>query len=189
MLTPHPAEAARLLGGSTPDVQRDRPAAARQLAQRFRAWIVLKGAGTVVCAPDGALHQEIRTVHYEPLVPLTVAVRYPEDRARFTDGTSVLAAVVSSSKGVARLSVTINGAEVHQQTERRPARSLALAVPLELQPGPNAIVLTAIEPDGTVRQDRRTVVYDPPKGAPPTPATYASREPTRWAVVVAQAAD
>ncbi|WP_367351342.1 NAD(P)H-hydrate dehydratase [Achromobacter animicus] len=55
-LTPHPAEAARLLGVGTDTIQRDRPAAARQLAQRFQAWVVLKGAGTVVCAPDGGLH-------------------------------------------------------------------------------------------------------------------------------------
>lgn len=56
VLTPHPAEAARLLGVGTDAIQRDRPAAARQLAQRFQAWVVLKGAGTVVCAPDGGLY-------------------------------------------------------------------------------------------------------------------------------------
>ncbi|WP_286888728.1 NAD(P)H-hydrate dehydratase [Achromobacter sp. UBA2119] len=56
VLTPHPAEAARLLGVGTDTIQRDRPAAARQLAQRFQAWVVLKGAGTVVRAPDGGLH-------------------------------------------------------------------------------------------------------------------------------------
>ncbi|AVJ26031.1 NAD(P)H-hydrate dehydratase [Achromobacter spanius] len=56
VLTPHPAEAARLLSVGTDAIQRDRPAAARQLAQRFQAWVVLKGAGTVVSAPDGGLH-------------------------------------------------------------------------------------------------------------------------------------
>ena len=56
VLTPHPAEAGRLLGAGADDIQPDRPAAARQLAQRFQAWVVLKGAGTVVCAPDGDLH-------------------------------------------------------------------------------------------------------------------------------------
>lgn len=55
VLTPHPAEAGRLLGMDTAEVQADRPAAARKLAQRYRAWIVLKGAGTVVCSPDGDL--------------------------------------------------------------------------------------------------------------------------------------
>jgi ADP-dependent NAD(P)H-hydrate dehydratase / NAD(P)H-hydrate epimerase len=53
ILTPHPLEAARLLGVDTATVQRDRLAAARALARRFGAVIVLKGAGTVICAPDG----------------------------------------------------------------------------------------------------------------------------------------
>lgn len=53
VLTPHPAEAGRLLGLGTPGIQADRPAAAQALARRFGAWVVLKGAGTVVCAPDG----------------------------------------------------------------------------------------------------------------------------------------
>jgi ADP-dependent NAD(P)H-hydrate dehydratase / NAD(P)H-hydrate epimerase len=53
ILTPHPLEAARLLGADTATVQRDRIAAARALARRFGAVVVLKGAGTVICAPDG----------------------------------------------------------------------------------------------------------------------------------------
>jgi hydroxyethylthiazole kinase-like uncharacterized protein yjeF len=55
ILTPHPGEAARLLGSSTPAVQADRAAAARALAARSGAVVVLKGARTVVAAPDGAL--------------------------------------------------------------------------------------------------------------------------------------
>ncbi|CAG9164292.1 Bifunctional NAD(P)H-hydrate repair enzyme Nnr [Cupriavidus pampae] len=53
VLTPHPLEAARLLGVSVPEVQRDRLAAARALAQQWRAVVVLKGSGTIVAAPDG----------------------------------------------------------------------------------------------------------------------------------------
>jgi len=48
LLTPHPGEAARLLGTSARDVQTDRRGAAAQLA-RLGAVAVLKGAGTVVC--------------------------------------------------------------------------------------------------------------------------------------------
>ncbi len=51
VLTPHPGEAARLLGTDTASVQRDRFAAAAGLANRFNAAIVLKGAGTIVAAP------------------------------------------------------------------------------------------------------------------------------------------
>lgn len=53
-LTPHPTEAARLLECSTEEIQADRIAAARKLAQRFNAAVVLKGSGSVVAAPDGS---------------------------------------------------------------------------------------------------------------------------------------
>jgi hydroxyethylthiazole kinase-like uncharacterized protein yjeF len=53
VLTPHPAEAARLLGGTTAEIQRDRVESARRLAERFGAWVVLKGAGSVCATPDG----------------------------------------------------------------------------------------------------------------------------------------
>ncbi len=53
ILTPHPLEAARLLGADTATVQRDRLAAARTLAQRFQAVAVLKGSGTVIAEPAG----------------------------------------------------------------------------------------------------------------------------------------
>ncbi|MES2821371.1 MAG: NAD(P)H-hydrate dehydratase [Pseudomonadota bacterium] len=55
VITPHPGEAARLLGLSTAEVQADRPAAAWALAHKYQAVTVLKGAGTLVAAPDGAL--------------------------------------------------------------------------------------------------------------------------------------
>jgi NAD(P)H-hydrate epimerase len=55
VLTPHPGEAARLLGITTQDVQADRPGAARALAQRFHAIVVLKGHHTLVAAPNGRL--------------------------------------------------------------------------------------------------------------------------------------
>ena len=51
VITPHPAEAGRLLGISTAEVQRDRIAAARGLARAYRAVSVLKGAGSLIAAP------------------------------------------------------------------------------------------------------------------------------------------
>ena len=48
ILTPHPGEAARLLGLSTAEVQANRPAAVRALAARYGGVAVLKGAGTLV---------------------------------------------------------------------------------------------------------------------------------------------
>lgn len=51
VLTPHPLEAARLLGSSTTAVQSDRLKAAHELALRFGAAVVLKGSGSVIAAP------------------------------------------------------------------------------------------------------------------------------------------
>ncbi|MGZ5201639.1 MAG: NAD(P)H-hydrate dehydratase [Telluria sp.] len=48
VLTPHPLEAARLLGVTSGVVQADRIEAARELAGRFDATVVLKGSGTVI---------------------------------------------------------------------------------------------------------------------------------------------
>lgn len=53
VLTPHPGEMARLLGQEIQTVQRDRVAAAQQAAKQFKAVVVLKGARTVVAAPNG----------------------------------------------------------------------------------------------------------------------------------------
>ena len=51
VLTPHPAEAARLLGCSTREVQADRIAAATALATEYHAHVVLKGAGSICASP------------------------------------------------------------------------------------------------------------------------------------------
>lgn len=53
VLTPHPLEAARLLGCSAAEVQADRLRASRALAQETGAVVVLKGSGSLVTAPDG----------------------------------------------------------------------------------------------------------------------------------------
>ncbi|WP_269790783.1 NAD(P)H-hydrate dehydratase [Stenotrophomonas sp. Iso1] len=51
ILTPHPGEAARLLGTDTVAIQRDRFAAVQALAERYASVVVLKGAGTLIAAP------------------------------------------------------------------------------------------------------------------------------------------
>jgi ADP-dependent NAD(P)H-hydrate dehydratase / NAD(P)H-hydrate epimerase len=48
ILTPHPGEAARLLGKTAAQVQRDRLGSAREIAARYGSTVVLKGAGTLV---------------------------------------------------------------------------------------------------------------------------------------------
>ncbi len=55
VLTPHPGEAARLLGWSTARVQADRFAAAAAMQARYGGVVVLKGAGTLVRSADGVV--------------------------------------------------------------------------------------------------------------------------------------
>lgn len=55
ILTPHPLEAARLLGVSVAEVQADRLHAARQLAAQMQAIVVLKGSGTIIGNANGQL--------------------------------------------------------------------------------------------------------------------------------------
>jgi len=53
IMTPHPAEAARLLGETTSAVQADRVTSARTIAKRYRCFLLLKGNGSVIAEPGG----------------------------------------------------------------------------------------------------------------------------------------
>lgn len=55
ILTPHPGEAARLLGCTVAQIEADRYSAARRLSENYAATVVLKGAGTVIAAADQTL--------------------------------------------------------------------------------------------------------------------------------------
>src|SRR6266852_5048023 len=148
-----------------------------------------EGQNTVVITAtdaDGVTQQEVRTVYYEKAAPLTVSFRYPEDRSRVTEESSVVAALVTSSKGVAKVTVALNGTQVHQQSDKAPPRSIAVSAPVTFREGANAIVVTATESDGTIKQELRTVIYDKPTPvaaapAAPPPVKAAS---DRWAVVI-----
>ncbi len=151
-----------------------------------------EGQNTVVVTvadAAGALHQEVRSVEYERPVPFSIGVRYPEDRSRTAEAASVVAAVVESSKGVATVQVLLNGAEVHQESGRQAERSVIVTAPVTLRVGPNTVVVRATQADGTVRQELRTVVYEParvaatpPLAAPPPPPPAPARN--QWAVVI-----
>lgn len=52
LLTPHPAEAARLLNSSISAIQADRLGHALLLAKRYHAFVALKGCGTLIVSPD-----------------------------------------------------------------------------------------------------------------------------------------
>ena len=53
VLTPHPGEMSRLLGSAIPDVAAIRISVAQEFARTFGVYVVLKGARTVIAAPDG----------------------------------------------------------------------------------------------------------------------------------------
>ena len=55
VITPHPGEAARLLGIGTDDVQAARPQAAQELAKRLNCSVVLKGAGSLCVSREGKI--------------------------------------------------------------------------------------------------------------------------------------
>ncbi|PIQ30453.1 MAG: bifunctional ADP-dependent NAD(P)H-hydrate dehydratase/NAD(P)H-hydrate epimerase [Zetaproteobacteria bacterium CG_4_9_14_3_um_filter_49_83] len=55
VLTPHPGEAARLLGVSAQEIQKDRKKAALKLSQLLHGWVVLKGHYSLIASPDGCV--------------------------------------------------------------------------------------------------------------------------------------
>ncbi len=57
VFTPHPGEMARLTGMTTKEIQQNRAAAATKYAPLWRATVVLKGAATIIAAPDGRIRQ------------------------------------------------------------------------------------------------------------------------------------
>ncbi|MDR2220654.1 MAG: NAD(P)H-hydrate dehydratase [Methylobacillus sp.] len=59
LLTPHPGEAAALLGCSIADIQSDRIAKARDIAEKYHAITLLKGAGTVIAMPFEFPHSSL----------------------------------------------------------------------------------------------------------------------------------
>ena len=55
LLTPHPGEMARLTGTSIAEVEADRIGCAREFAIRFQVYLILKGARSIIAAPDGRI--------------------------------------------------------------------------------------------------------------------------------------
>lgn len=55
ILTPHPGEMSRILGWSIREVQANRVKAAKEVAEKFNAIVVLKGSRTIIASPQGKI--------------------------------------------------------------------------------------------------------------------------------------
>ncbi|HEY3188190.1 MAG TPA: hypothetical protein VGJ70_11990, partial [Solirubrobacteraceae bacterium] len=165
------------------DERAPRPAVSLNTSVKLREGpnlVVVEATGA-----DGAIRQEVRTVFYDKPSPLEISVRYPADGARMTEEQTVVTAVVSSSRGVGSVTVTLNGTEVLRQAEPSKPRSMVVTAPVTLREGTNTIILTAREPDGTTRQEVRTVTRERSATASakkPVPPPEPPRE--FWAVVI-----
>jgi hydroxyethylthiazole kinase-like uncharacterized protein yjeF len=126
VLTPHPLEAARLLGSAAAAVQADRLAAARQLAERFQCAVVLKGSGTVIAAPGQ-----------------TPVINSTGNALLASPGTGdVLAGMMGaymacglSAWDAARGAVFAHGDMADQWRIRRPSQTLTASALARMQPG------------------------------------------------------
>ena len=95
ILTPHPLEAARLLGTTAATVQSDRLGAARQLAEMTGAVVVLKGSGTLICTLNYA--DDADDASYAGISRLTSCINSTGNPLLATAGTGdVLAGMVGA---------------------------------------------------------------------------------------------
>jgi ADP-dependent NAD(P)H-hydrate dehydratase / NAD(P)H-hydrate epimerase len=129
ILTPHPGELARLSGLRVAELERNRVGHARTLARRWGVVLVLKGAGTVVAAPDD-----------------TVFINPTGDAGLATGGTGdVLSGTIGGflAQGVAPLPAALLGVYVHGLARdlTRPALSAAAFTAMDLVRGLNAALL------------------------------------------------
>ncbi len=105
VLTPHPGEMGRLLDQPIPEVQRDRTETARRAAATWGCVVVLKGARTVVAAPDGRVSVDPHAVS-----------------ALGTGGSGdVLGGIIAGlqSQGAAAFEAAVSGVYVHAAAGRR----------------------------------------------------------------------
>ncbi|MBI3813767.1 MAG: NAD(P)H-hydrate dehydratase [Nitrospinae bacterium] len=56
IVTPHPGEMARMLNTTSKEIQANRIESGRKLAVKYRLYVILKGARTVIAAPDGDVY-------------------------------------------------------------------------------------------------------------------------------------
>jgi len=120
-----------------------------------------------------------------------VTINYPEDRAKIAAEAVTLAGIVTAPKGLARVSIAVNGAELPVPRGITVAPAAAKTVPVSiripLQVGENVIVLTAFDESGEASQVVRTVYREEIlSGGRTLEASTLTSSPSveRWAVVI-----
>lgn len=114
IITPHPGEMARLTGLTTQEVQADRVTLAQQKAAEWKVTVLLKGAHTVVAAPDGR----------------TTLLPFKTDALATAGSGDVLAGVIAGllAQGVQPFEAAAAGAYIHglagQHAAERNTRSV-----------------------------------------------------------------
>jgi hypothetical protein len=177
----------------TIDTTQDRVTLRFNTAMASRATLTLHADGSLRGVYRFAFEAKERKLEYtrvttgrggapERVEPLAVAFRNVEDQGTVREAALIVSGAASSSKGIARVVVTLNGAEVHRQSESGAPKSVVVSVPVTFVAGTNTLTLTAAEPDGTLRQDVRTVTYTPAATGPVAPPKPATRE--QWAVII-----
>jgi hydroxyethylthiazole kinase-like uncharacterized protein yjeF len=133
VITPHPAEAARLLNTMVDAVQADRPAAARALVERYQCIAVLKGAGTLVTwLAEGASLPDIRVVR-NPTGSNRLATAGTGDVLSGLIGALLARGLDASTAG--QLGVWVHGRAGEQLPDERPTASALLPLIGEVLPG------------------------------------------------------
>ena len=120
VLTPHPLEAARLLGMPSQDVQADRLQAASRLAETMRCTVLLKGSGSIVASPD-------RGMSINPTGDARLASAGTGDvLAGWVGGSWAAHAAVADAHDVARAAAWLHGAAVDHAPPSGPLRASLL---------------------------------------------------------------
>src|SRR3990172_5112812 len=102
--------------------------------------------------------------------PPQVVLNDPKDQVRVSSAETPVGGKVTAVAGVARVTATLNGAEIFARAERTPApQEVGLTFSLPLREGKNVLLVTATDARGQSRQEARVIFRDRPVAPPAAP--------------------